>query len=252
MDLNLSGKTAAVVGGASGIGRAVCLVLAEEGANIGVLDLNVKEAEETARIVQEKSSKAVAVKVDLADYGSVKNAFEKVVAELGPVDIMVFSDAITDNIATIPKMSVESWERELDYTLSGAFYCVKQVGDSMSKRKWGRIIFISSRSVSSGAYGRCAYVATMAGLCGLAKTAALEYARNRVTSNLVFPGLVETPDYHALPEEVKKQLINKGLMKRLQDPEEVAHAVAYLAGEHALSITGAEINVTMGGELFVY
>lgn len=252
MDLKLSGKTAAVVGGANGIGRAVCLVLAEEGANIGVLDLNIEGAEETARMIQENSGKAVGVKVDLADYDSVSTAFKKVVSELGPVDVMVYCDAITDNIATIPNMSLENWNREIDYTLSGAFYCIKQVGEDMTARKWGRLIFVSSRSVSSGAYGRCAYVSTMAGLCGLAKTAALEYARSGITSNLVFPGLVDTPDYQALPDDLKSQLVNKGLMKRLQDPKEVARAIAYLASEHAHSITGAEINITMGGELFVY
>jgi NAD(P)-dependent dehydrogenase (short-subunit alcohol dehydrogenase family) len=252
MDLNLSGKTAVVVGGASGIGQAISLVLAEEGVNVGVLDLNLEGAEKTAGIIREKSGKSAAAKVDLADYESVTAAFEKIVADLGPVDVMVFSDSITGNMAPLKKLTRENWDREIAYTLTGAFSCIKQVGKSMKERKWGRLIFISNRAVTSGAYGQSAHIASMAGLLGLAKTAALEYSRAGITSNIVFPGLVDTPEYQAYPEEIKKGLVSKGLMRRLQEPEEIAHTVAYLCSDYAKSITGAEVDVTMGAELFVY
>ena len=252
MDLNLTGKTVVVVGGGAGVGRAICKVMAEEGAKVAVLDRHLDEAEETARMVQEKSGIAIAGRINLLDPDDVAAAFEKVVAGLGPVEIMVFGDSVKNNIAPISQMKVKDWDNEIAYTTTGAFHCVKQVIDSMKERGWGRFIFISSRAVSSGAYGQVGYVASMAGLLGLAKSVALEYARNGVTSNIVFPGLVDTPDYHALPEEVKERLLNKGLMKRLEEPEEIARTVSYLCSDYAKNITGAEINQTMGGELFVY
>ncbi|MCL2337600.1 MAG: SDR family oxidoreductase [Firmicutes bacterium] len=252
MDLHLAGKTAAIVGGATGIGKAVCLTLAAEGVNIAVIDKNIEAAEATAKEIQAQSVKAVAVNVNLADFASVSAAFGQVTADLGQVEIMVFSDAVYGNYAAIKNLSVDQWNQEIAYTLSGAFYCAKLVGPTMKANKWGRLIFISNRAVTSGAYGQSAHIASMAGLLGLAKTAALEYGRAGVTSNIVFPGLVDTPAYQAYPEGIKDELVGKGLMRRLQEPEEIAHTVAYLCSDYAKGITGAEIDVTMGAELFVY
>ncbi len=249
MDLNLSGKTAAVVGGATGIGKAVCLTLAAEGCNIGVLDKNIEAAEATVKEIQ---GKAVAAQVNIADFDSVSAAFAKVAADLGPVDIMVFADGKYDTFGTVKQTSPETWDNELANTLSGAFYCIKAVGPSMKERKWGRIINISNRAVTSGAYGQSAHIAAMAGLFGLTKTAALEYARKNVTCNIVLPGLVDTPAYRALPEAIQEKLLNKGLTKRLQEPAEIANMIAFLCSDYAKGITGAEVDVTMGNELFVF
>lgn len=249
MDLKLSGKAVAVVGGGSGIGKAVCLTLAAEGCNVGVLDKNIELGEETVKEIQ---GKAVAAQVNLSDFNSVKSAFEKVTAELGPVDIMVYADGKYDTFGTVRQTTPETWDNELDYTLSGAFYCIKAAGPSMKARKWGRIINISNRAVTSGAYGQSAHIAAMAGLFGLTKTAALEYARANVTCNLVLPGLVDTPAYRALPEVIQEKLFNKGLTKRLQEPSEIANVIAFLCSDYAKGITGAEVDVTMGNELFVF
>jgi 3-oxoacyl-[acyl-carrier protein] reductase len=252
MDFGLSGKTVVVTGGARGIGRAICLGLANEGANIGILDLLIDGAEETAQMIRGKSRKSIAVKADMADYGSIRLAFEKVVAEVGPVDVLVSCAAITDNMATIEKMSVEAWNKELAVNLSGAFYCIKQVGPIMAERKWGRIIIISSRAGLDGGFGQCSYAASKAGLCGLAKTAALEYARFGVTCNVVFPSLANTPAVKNIPDDVKQRIIRRIPTRRLQEPEEVASVVAFLASDHARSVNGAEIMVTGGFELFTY
>lgn len=249
MDLNLSGKTAAVVGGASGIGKAVCLTLAAEGCHIGVLDRNVGAAESTVREIQ---GKATAAGVNIADFDSVKAAFEKIAADLGPVDIMIFADGKYDTFGTVRQTSPETWDNELEYTLSGAFHCIKATGPAMKARKWGRVITVSNRAVTSGAYGQSAHVAAMAGLFGLTKTAALEYARANVTCNIVLPGLVDTPAYRALPEAIQDKLLNKGLTKRLQEPAEIANVIAFLCSDYAKGITGAEVDVTMGNELFVF
>lgn len=252
MDLGLSGKTAVVTGGARGIGRTICLSLGEEGANVGILDFLIEQAEETARMIRDKNRKSVAVKVDVADYNSVRLALNKVVAELGPVDVLVSCAAITDNMATIDKMSMEAWNREIAVNLSGAFYCIKEVGPSMADRKWGRIIIISSRAGLDGGFGQCSYAASKAGLCGLAKTAALEYARAGVTCNIVFPSLANTPAVQKIPEDIKQRILRRIPTRRLQDPEEVAHTVAFLASDQARSINGAEIMVTGGFELFTF
>jgi NAD(P)-dependent dehydrogenase (short-subunit alcohol dehydrogenase family) len=226
--------------------------LADEGADVAILDLDLTGAEETARMIGEKSRRSLAVKVDLAQYDDVCTAFQRIVGELGPVDVLVCCAAITDNMATIEKMSVEAWNREIAVNLSGAFYCIKQVGPEMAKRKWGRIILISSRAGLDGGYGQCSYAASKAGLCGLAKTAALEYARHGVTTNVVFPSLANTPATQRLPEEVREKIIRKIPTRRLQEPEEVASVVAFIASDQAKSVNGAEIMVTGGIELFVF
>jgi len=252
MNFSLSGKTAAVTGGARGIGRAICLGLASEGMNVGILDFLIEQAEETARMVREKNCESVAVKVDVAEQESVRLAFEKITTELGPVDVLVSCAAITDNIATIDKMSVEAWNRELAVNLSGAFYCIKQVGPKMAEREWGRIIIISSRAGLDGGFGQCSYAASKAGLCGLAKTAALEYARFGVTCNIVFPSLVNTPAVQKFSDDVKQRILRRIPTRRLQEPEEVASVVAFLASDQARTMNGAEIMVTGGIELFTF
>jgi len=249
MDLNLAGKTAAVVGGAAGIGKAVCMTLAAEGCQVGVLDRDLGAAEAVAKEIK---GKATAVAVNIADFASVSEAFAKVAADLGPVDIMVFADGKHDTYGTVRQMSVETWDHELEYTLFGAYHCLKVTGAAMKARKWGRIITVSDRAVTSGAYGQSAYVAAMAGLFGLTKTAALEYAKGNVTCNIVLPGLVDTPAYRSLPAPIQEKLVAKGLAKRLQEPEEIANVIAFLCSDYAKGITGAEIDVTMGNELFVF
>ena len=252
MDFGLKGKVVAVTGGARGIGKAICMGMADEGANVAILDVNMEGAQETAKEVAAKSCKSLAVSVNLADVDSVTQAFAKVESDLGPVDVLVYCAAITDNMATIEKMSPEAWDRELHVNLYGAFYSVKQVGTKMAKRGWGRIVFISSRAGLDGGFGQCSYSASKAGLCGLAKTAALEYSRGGVTCNIVFPSLANTPATQGIPEEMRNRIIKRLPTRRLQEPHELASVVCFVASEQAGSITGAEIMVTGGIELFVF
>lgn len=246
MDLKLSGKTAVVTGGARGIGQAVCQVLAAEGASVAVFDILAEAAEKTAQMIRETGKKAIACSVDLSEHLSVKAAMDKVKAELGPVDIVACVAAITDNMGTIEKMPVEKWTREIKVNLSGCFYCVKETIDSMVERKFGRYIFVSSRAGMDGGFGQCSYSSSKMGLIGFARSLSLEYARMGVTSNIVFPGLVNTPATAGLSDEARARIIARGVMGRLQDPEELANAIAFLASEQAKGINGAELMVSMG------
>jgi len=249
MDLNLAGKTAAIVGGSYGIGKATCISLAAEGCNIAVLDKDIAAAEAAAK---EINGKAIAVQVDLSDFDKVKAAFTKVAEDLGSVDIMVFADGKYDTYGIIKETSVETWDNELAETLYSAFYCIRAAGPMMKERNWGRIIVLSDKEVCSGAYGQAAHVAAMASLFGLTKTAALEFARKNITCNILLPGLVDTPAFRAMPEAIQDKLIKKGLTKRLQTPEEIANVATFLCSDYAKGITGAEVDVTMGNELFVF
>lgn len=247
MDLKLSGKTAVVTGGARGIGRAVCEVLASEGANVAVFDILLEGAEETAQMIRENTgNKAVACKVNLAEYESVKAAMDRVKAEIGPVDIVACVAAITDNMGTIEKMPIANWKREINVNLSGCFYCVKEVIDSMTERKFGRFIFVASRAGLDGGFGQCSYASSKMGLIGFARSLSLEFARMGVTSNVVFPGLVNTPATAGLSDEARARIIARGVMGRLQDSEELGNAIAFLASEQAKGINGAELMVSMG------
>lgn len=249
MDLKLAGKTAAVVGGATGIGKAACLTLAAEGCNIAVLDQDLAGAEAVAKEIK---GKAIAAQIDITDFEKTSAVFAKVAEDLGSVDIMVFADGKYDTYGTVMQTSVETWDAELACTLNGAFHCIRSAAPIMKKNNWGRIIVLSNRAVTSGAYGQSAHIAAMGSLFGLTKTAALEYARKNITCNIVLPGLVDTPAYRAMPEAIQENLVNKGLTKRLQEPEEIANVIAFLCSDLAKGITGAEVDVTMGNELFVF
>ena len=246
MDLKLSGKTAVVTGGARGIGRSVCQVMAEEGASVAVFDILADAAEETAQMIRDTGKNAKAYTVNLAEHSSVKASIDKVKADLGPIDICACVAAITDNQATIEKMPLEKWYREIKVNLSGNFYIVKETIDSMIERKFGRYIFVSSRAGMDGGFGQCAYSASKMGLIGFARSLSLEYARMGVTSNIVFPGLVNTPATAGLNEEARNRIIARNVMGRLQDPEELGNAIAFLASEQAKGINGAEVMVSMG------
>lgn len=246
MDLKLAGKTAIVTGGARGIGKAVCECLAGEGANVAIFDILADAAEETAQAIRDTGRKAVACPVNLSDYASVKAAVAKAKTELGPIDICACVAAITDNQATIERMPLEKFYREISVNLSGNFYIVKETIESMVERKFGRYIFVSSRAGMDGGFGQCAYSSSKMGLIGFARSLSLEYARMGVTSNIIFPGLVNTPATAGLSAEARERIIARGVMGRLQDPEELGNGITFLASEQAKGINGAELMVSMG------
>jgi 3-oxoacyl-[acyl-carrier protein] reductase len=194
----------------------------------------------------------VAVDMDLSDYDQVEAGFKKIKESIGPIDILVNNAAIMTNMATISKMERKAWEKEIAVNLSGAFYCVKQVFDDMTEKKWGRIINITSVAGVMGGFGQCSYSSSKAGLIGLTKTIALEGARFGITANAITLGVIGTDAFYDLPEKARERIMARVALRKQGDPDDVAAIVAFLASDEAKYVTGANVMLTGGLELFVF
>ena len=248
------GKVCFVSGAAreKGNGRAIALKLASKGAHVVIGDILYDAAQGVAEEIRAIGSKSLALKMDLSDYDQVTEGFEKIGKEFGPVDILVNNAAIMTNMATISSMKREAWEKEISVNLSGAFYCVKQVFDDMAEKKWGRIINITSIAGTMGGFGQCSYSSSKAGLIGLTKTIALEGARFGITANAVTLGIIGTDAFKDLPEKVQDKIIRRVPMRKEGVPDDVASIVAFLASDEANYITGANVMLTGGLDLFAF
>lgn len=246
--MSLIGQTALVSGAARGIGRAIALRLARDGADVGIVDLN-PAAEETADLVRALGRKACAVQADISDPAQTRAAVAGIAQELGAVSLLVNNAGIVNNIATVEKMTDEAWEKEIGVNLTGAFNLVRAVVGGMAERGYGRIVNISSVAARGGLARQVGYSATKAGLLGLTHTVALEYARKGVTCNAVLPGMVETENVKAMPQEIREAAMAATPVRRFGEPDEIAALVAFLFGPEAGYITGAEIDISGGGHL---
>lgn len=249
----LIGKVCFVSGAArgKGNGKAIALKLAEKGAAVAVADIRYEEAQGVADEIKAKGCKSIAVRMDVSNFDEVAAGFDLIKKELGPVDILVNNAAIMTNMATISAMKKEAWEKEIAVNLSGAFFCIKQVFDDMARKKWGRIINISSVAGVMGGYGQCSYSASKAGLIGLTKTVALEGARFGITANAVTLGIIGTDAFFDLPEKVREGVTRRIPLRSEGSPEDVANVVAFLSSDEAKYLNGANVMVTGGLDLFV-
>ncbi|MFQ5830349.1 MAG: SDR family oxidoreductase [Candidatus Methylomirabilia bacterium] len=244
----LQGKALLITGAAMGIGRASALTLAEEGAAVGVVDI-LREVEETARAIAEAGHRAAAAVFDIADPVQVHEGVETIRKALGPIDVLVNNAGIVNNVAPLTRMTHGAWERELAVNLSGAFNMIKEVIGPMAARKWGRIINISSGAAAGGLHNQAGYAASKAGILGLTKTVTLEYARDGITCNAILPGLIRTELVTAMPAEIREGVEATMPARRLGEPGEVAHLIAFLASDRAGFINGAEIPIDGGMRL---
>jgi 2-hydroxycyclohexanecarboxyl-CoA dehydrogenase len=242
--MSLQGKTAVVTGAARGLGRAIALRLAQDGAAISVWDLRPEGAEETAELIRKAGGKAIACAGDAASAEDIAAAVQRTRTELGPITILVNNAGITgfDPFETI---SEENWDRMMRINLKGPFLCTQAIIPDMLAAGWGRIVNISSSSAQTGAAAMAHYVASKGGVIGFTKALAQEYAAKGITVNNVPPGFVDTPMLRESPVDVDGFAATRP-MKRVGRPEDIAAAVAYLASDAAGYVTGHTLSVNGG------
>jgi 3-oxoacyl-[acyl-carrier protein] reductase len=243
--LKLKGRVALITGAAQGIGKSVALLLAQNGADIVVSDINFEKAEETAKEIESIGSKAIAIKVDVANLKDVERMVESILEKFGKIDILVNNAGITRD-KLILRMTEEDWDAVLNVNLKGTFNCTKAVVRHMAKQRSGKIVSIASVVGEMGNAGQVNYSASKAGVIGLTKTIAREFAQRRINVNAIAPGYIETPMTEVLPEKVKEELKRLIPMERLGKPEDVAEAVLFLVSEESNYITGQVLNVNGG------
>ncbi|MDF2735259.1 MAG: beta-ketoacyl-ACP reductase [Chloroflexota bacterium] len=244
--IDLSGKSALVTGGSRGIGKAIGLRLATQGADVAFsYKGNEAAARETAREIQAMKRRALAVQGDVAEVDSAENVVKAALEAFGKVDILVNNAGITrDDL--IMRMSPEAWREVLETNLFGAFWMTKAVTRPMLKARGGRIVNITSVSGQAGQMGQANYSAAKAGLIGLTKATARELASRGITVNAVAPGFVLTELTQDLPDALKEEITSRTPLGRFGTTEEVANAVAFLASDEAAYITGQVLAVDGG------
>lgn len=242
----LNGKVALVTGASRGIGKAIALTLAKYGADVAVNYNGSKErAEETAEEIRAMGRQALLVQGSVADADACAEMFRQVEETFGKVDILVNNAGITrDNLAV--RMTEEEFTQVIDTNLKGAFFCMKEAGKRMMKKRYGRIVNISSISGVHGNAGQINYCAAKAGVIGMTKSLAKELAARNVTVNAVAPGYIETDMTAVLPEKVKEAALTQIPLKRMGKPEDIAETVAFLASDRAAYITGQTLLVDGG------
>ena len=274
LEIDLSGRVAFVTGGSRGLGRADALTLARAGADVVVADILVEsddsaaadygplaqaaaagglvQTEGTAREIEALGRRSLALKCDVTAPDDVGAAVERAVDELGSVDILVNNAGTLDHLGQIENQVPEMWERDLRVNLTGAFNCSRAVWPYMKERGWGRIVNMASVAGTLGGFGQASYSTTKAGLIGLTKTLALEGARHGITANAIVPGIIGTEAFHFGNPEMNERMVKRTALRRAGEPDDIANAIAFLCSDLAGYITGVELNVSGGIELFTF
>jgi 3-oxoacyl-[acyl-carrier protein] reductase len=274
---SLLGKVALVTGASRGLGRAIALALGKAGAHVAVTDLLIEnEAPDkeslaeysvlasffsgsdsvktlsTSQEIERMGVRSMAIKMDVTREENIREAISLVGKTLGSVDILVNNAGVMDNVGLIENQSLEGFERDLRVNLTGSFLCSKAVWPEMKRKKWGRIIALSSFTAESGGFAQPGYVSSKAGLLGLTRSLALEGARHGITVNAVLPGFIGTEVVRLYSPDMQERIHQRNPMKRMGEPDEVASVVSFLASKEASYVNGAAIPVTGGMDLLVF
>jgi len=242
----LENKNAIVTGGSLGIGAAIALDLAENGANVA---LNFRKHKDEAQAIIDRINamgrKGLLVQADVSNFNDAQRMVETVVKEFGRLDILVCNAGINWD-GVIWKMTEEQWDTVMAINLKGYFNYIRAVAPVFREQNYGRIVNLTSINGIRGKFGQANYSAAKAGIIGLTKTVAKELGKNQVTVNAVAPGLILTDMMAQMPEEAKQASLNETVLKRLGEPQDVANLVTFLCSDNARHITGEVIQVDGG------
>jgi 3-oxoacyl-[acyl-carrier protein] reductase len=243
--MRLKDKVALITGGARGIGQAIAMTFAREGADIVVADVNLEIAQKTASEIEGLGRKVLALEMDVTNYELVEAGINKILDKMGKVDILVNNAGITkDNL--VLRMSQAEWDAVINVNLKGTFNCIKAVSRPMVKQRSGRIISIASIIGLIGNPGQANYAASKAGIIALTKTIAKELASRNINANAVAPGFIQTEMTAKLPEEIKKKMLEAIPLAKLGTPQDVANLCLFLASDESSYITGQTITIDGG------
>jgi 3-oxoacyl-[acyl-carrier protein] reductase len=275
LEIDLSGRVALVTGGSRGLGRVDALTLARAGADVAIADIQLESdsgeaaeaygplaqaaraqglvyTEATVAEIESIGQRALPLRCDVTAREQVDETVRRVAEELGPVDILVNNAATLDHLGRLPDQSPQLWERDLRVNLTGAFNCAQAVWAGMVERRWGRIVNMASVAGTLGGFGQASYSTTKAGLLGLTRTLALEGARHGITVNAIVAGVIATEAFAFGNPEMNERMIRRTALRRAGEPQEVANAIAFLCSDLAGYVTGIELNVSGGIELFTF
>ncbi|MEX5286008.1 3-oxoacyl-[acyl-carrier-protein] reductase [Selenomonas sputigena] len=242
----LDGKAALVTGASRGIGRAIALRLAAEGARVAINYAgNAKAAEEVKAAIEAAGGTALLCQADVADSAAVEAMIAEVVKAFGSLDILVNNAGITRD-GLLLRMKDEDFDAVVDTNLKGVFYCTKAAAKIMMKKRRGRIVNMASVVGLMGNAGQANYAAAKAGILGFSKSVARELASRGITVNMVAPGFIGTDMTAVLPDTVKEKMLEDIPLGRMGEPEDVAEAVLFLVSDQASYITGQVVNVDGG------
>ncbi len=274
LEIDLTGRVALVTGGSRGLGRADALTLARAGAAVVIADILVESdtsaaesygmlaqaavaqgmvhTESTVEEIHGLGRRALALKCDVTDRVQVDAAVARTVEELGAVDILVNNAGTLDHVGQFHDQRPDLWERDLRVNLTGAFNCAQAVWPHLKERQWGRIVNMASVAGTLGGFGQASYSTTKAGILGLTRTLAMEGGRHGITCNAIVPGIIGSEAFHMGNPAMNERIANRTVFKRPGEPQDIANAIAFICSDLAGYITGIELNVSGGVELFVF
>jgi 3-oxoacyl-[acyl-carrier protein] reductase len=244
-ELVLEGKLALITGGARGIGREIAMLFANEGADIAICDVNLEEAQKTAKEIENLGRQSIAFKADVTDSGQIQDMADKILDKFNKIDILINNAGITkDNL--LLRMSEEDWDKVIAVNLKGTFVCTKIISRVMLKQRSGKIVNLASIIGIMGNAGQANYAASKAGIIGLTKSAAKELASRNICVNAIAPGFIKTDMTAKLSEEVQKKMLSAIPLARLGEAKDVADLALFLSSESSSYITGQVIQVDGG------
>ncbi len=243
--MRLKGKKAFITGAAQGIGKSIALAMAREGADVTVADVKMEQATAAAGELEAFGAKGIAVKLDISLADEVSSAFETHMKEFSGLDILVNNAGITKD-ALILRMKDSDWEDVLNINLKGTFLCCKEAVKIMTKQRYGKIISVSSVVAFTGNPGQANYSASKAGIVGLTRTIAKEYATRGIRANAVAPGFIQTAMTDEIPEKIREEMKRSIPLGHFGSPEDVSNAVIFLASDDSDYITGQVFHINGG------